>query len=375
MISKIVFRSYLWGISMGFILLSCKGNAQNFSTKNVSRQLISNYYSPDYSNNSRAQDIFSVSSDLLKGNDHTEVIQKAIDANQNILLPNTVILINGKGIKIGSNKKVIFQKNTVIKFLGPANGKFSDIIKIYNAHNVEVINAVVIGSRNNKITQSGQWSAGISVLNSSNIKIINPKISETFGDGIFIGSEDGGFCENVTVSGGWIDVARRNGISITSGKQVLIQNVIISNTYGHDPESGIDIEPSWDKDILENITVSNVCTFNNGSAGISINLNGLSTANAKDIKVANIVIDKHTDLGSRHGFLTSLNNINNRFDVKGNITVKNSNWKSSRDVAYWKTPQDHSINIIFSGIKINDTQKQRDFESSVRKLKNTRLIQ
>lgn len=363
-------------ISLGFILLSCEVIAQGFSTKAVSQQIVTKYYSPDYKSLYYIKDkLYIMGPEVLKGDDHTAVIQKVIDTYENILLPNSTLLINKNGLKIGSGKKIIFQKNTKINFLGPANGSYSDVVKIYEAHDVEIINPIIVGSRNNKLQQSGQWSAGISVLNSKNIKIINPKITDTYGDGIFIGSENGGFSENVIVNGGWIDQARRNGISITSGKQILVQNILISNTYGHDPESGIDIEPSWDKDILENILIKNVYTYNNGSAGISVNLNGLSTDNSKDAKITNILIDGHTDSGSRHGFLTSLNNIKNKFDVTGNITVKNSSWQSSRDIAYWRTPQDHRINIIFSKIEIDNKQKKQDFENSVQKLKNTKLSQ
>ncbi|MDC8105106.1 hypothetical protein ACNFU2_09375 [Chryseobacterium sp. PTM-20240506] len=372
---KKINQTYILGIFCGF-LISCKGSAQNFSIKNVSQNLISKYYSPNYTNEYyKNSNIFfvGVDSSFLKENDHTDIIQKAIDNNENILLPDATLFINKNGLKIGSNKRIIFQKNTKIKFLGPAHERFSDILKIYNVHNVEIINAVIVGSRNNKIEQTGQWSAGISILNSKNIKIVNPKISETYGDGIFIGSEDGGFSEEVIVSGGWVDSARRNGISITSGKNVKVQNILISNTYGHDPESGIDIEPSWYKDILENISVQNVYTFNNGSAGISVNLNALGADELKDAKITSILIEGHTDFGSRHGFLTSLNAEKNKFDTAGNIIIKNAEWISSRDIAYWKTPQEHRVNIIFSRIKINDTQKLQDFELNVRKSKNIKL--
>ncbi|MCJ7932994.1 MAG: right-handed parallel beta-helix repeat-containing protein [Chryseobacterium sp.] len=376
MMYKDIFQLFFLRISLGFVLLSCDGFAQGFSTKVVSQQIVSKYYSPNYKSQYYTTDpIFIVGPELLKGDDHTAVIQKIIDTHPNILLPNTTILINKNGLKIGSDKKIVFQKNTKIKFLGPANGSYSDVVKIYDAHNVEVINPIIVGSRNSNLEQSGQWSAGISVLNSKNIKIINPRITETYGDGIFIGSENGGFSENVTIYGGWIDIARRNGISITSGKNIKVQNILISNTFGHDPESGIDIEPSWDKDILENIVVNNVCTFNNGSAGISINLNGLSTNDIKKAKATNILIDGHTDIGSRHGFLTSLNVTQDMFDATGNIIIKNADWKLSRDVAYWKTPQDHRVNITFSRIKIDNVQKQRDFESSIKKTQNIKLTQ
>ncbi|MBW7676640.1 glycoside hydrolase family 28 protein [Chryseobacterium chendengshani] len=356
------------------IIWSSNFSTQIFSQKYVPQKLLSQYYQPNFTSNYyNLKDIFHIKKNILNGRDETVIIQKIIDNNNIVLLPNTTIYINKNGLKIGSNKKILFQKNTKIKFLGGTRGKLSDVLKIYNAKNVEIINAVIVGSRNNNINQSGQWNGAISVLNSSNVTIINPKITESYGDGITIGSEDGGFSENVLVSGGWIDTSRRNGISITSGKKITVQNIFVSNTYGQEPESGIDIEASWNKDVLLDINVKNVCTFNNSSTGISINLNGLATDKSKDVKFTSITIDGHTDIESRHGLLTSLNTIPHTFDTKGSILIKNANWKSSREISYWKSSKDHSINITFSNIKIDDIQKKNYFENSIKNLKNIKL--
>ncbi|CAD7811333.1 hypothetical protein CHRY9390_02339 [Chryseobacterium aquaeductus] len=365
-IFRLVIVLLIWSISF---------NAQSFAKKNVPQNLIDKYYQPNYTSNFyKLKNIKIVQKSVLKGKDHTEVLQRILNTYQIILLPNETIFINKNGLKIGSNKKLLFQKNTKIKFLGGTEGKLSDVLKIYDAKNVEIINPVIIGSRYLKTEQTGQWNGGISVLNSSNVTIINPKITESFGDGITIGSEDGGFSENVIVKGGWIDTARRNGISITSGKNVTVQNILVSNTYEHEPEAGIDIEASWNKDRLEDIFIKDVCTYNNSSMGISINLNGLATDKIQEVKFTSITIDGHEDIESRHGLLTSLNTVPRTFDTNGYIIVKNVSWKESREISYWKSQQNHSINITFSNVRIDDLQKKVQFENSIKNLKNIKLL-
>ncbi|WP_262148530.1 right-handed parallel beta-helix repeat-containing protein [Chryseobacterium foetidum] len=358
----------------GLFFLSLNIKAQEFTVTNVPVSLVVQYLKTSDPNISKIKNLFPADKKFRNSKDHTAVVQKIIDANKVIVLPDFKIFINSKGLKIGSDKKIIFRKNSAIQSVGFANGRFSDVVKIYNAENVEIVNAVIVGNRYSKTkSQTGQWSAGISVLNSKNIKVTNAKISNTFGDGIFIGSEDGGFSENVVVESGWINKARRNGISVTSAKNVVLKNILISNTYGHDPQCGVDIEPSWEKDVLNNISLKNIYTFHNQVAGIAINLNEFNRQKASDIKTVDIVIENHTDEGSRHGFLTSLNTDNLPHDAQGLIKIKNAEWKQNQS-SYWFTPNKHSINIEFSGIEIQDLKQKTDFESKVKNLHNVKLI-
>lgn len=356
------------------VFMSFNTKAQEFSVKSLPVSLVNQFLKPSNLNIGKVTNLFPTDRKFRNLRDHTAIVQKIVDGNKVIVLPDYKIYINSKGLKIGSGKKLIFRKNSSVQFIGFAMGKFSDVIKIYNAENVEIINAAIIGSRYSKAkSQTGQWSAGISVLNSKNIKIINAKISDTFGDGIFIGSEDGKFSENVTVEGGWINKARRNGISVTSAKNVILKNILISNTYGHDPQCGIDIEPSWEKDILNSISLINIYTFHNQVAGISINLNEFDRQKASDVKTVDINIENHTDEGSRHGFLTSLNTKDQPFDTQGLIRIKNAEWKENQS-PYWFTPNRHSIKIEFSGIVINDFQYKKDFENKIKSRENVKLI-
>ncbi|KQS93121.1 right-handed parallel beta-helix repeat-containing protein [Chryseobacterium sp. Leaf394] len=358
----------------GLFILSLNVKAQEFKVTEIPVSLVGQYLKTSNPNISKIKNLFPADRKFKNSKDHTAVVQKIIDANKVIFLPDFKIFINSKGLKIGSDKKIIFRKNSSIQSVGFANGRFSDVVKIYNAQNVEIVNAVIVGNRYSKTkSQTGQWSAGIAVLNSKNVTISNAKISDTFGDGIFIGSEDGGFSENVVVDGGWINKARRNGISVTSAKNVVLKNILISNTYGHDPQCGIDIEPSWEKDIVNNILLKNIYTFHNQVAGIAINLNEFNRQNASNIKKVDITIDKHTDEGSRHGLLTSLNTEDLPHDAQGLIKIKNADWRQNQ-VPYWFTPNRHSIKIEFSGIVIDHLQKKKDFETKVKNIENVKLI-
>ena len=368
--------NFLFIIAICFLLLSCKSNAQNGRTQNSApKELIDLYLKPNWNLNGTKPNLFPTDSKFKKSKDHTDIVQKIINENKVVVLPDFRLFINSKGLKIGSNKTIVFQKNSSISFIGVANGRLSDVVKIYDAENVNLVNPVVIGSRYSKTkTQTGQWSAGICILNSKDVKITNANISSTFGDGIFIGSENGGYSENVSIEGGYINKARRNGISVTSAKKVLLKDVLISNTYGHDPESGIDLEPSWEKDILNDITLQNIYTFHNNAAGISINLNAFNKQSKSEIKTVKIQIVDHKDDGSRHGLLTSLNTDDALYDANGSIKIKNSSWKNN-EKPYWFTKNKHSIELIFSNIKIDDSAQKKSFEESLKEIPNVKTVE
>ncbi|MFH6944320.1 right-handed parallel beta-helix repeat-containing protein [Flavobacterium sp. FlaQc-50] len=281
--------------------------------------------------------------------DYTNKLQDAINKYSVVVMPNFPILINSKGLFIPSNRKIYFNQNSIILFKGPAIGRLNDIIKIYNASNVKVYNANIIGSRNEKSDQKGEWSAGICILNSSNIEINNFQIKDTWGDGVFVGSEDGNVSSNVVVKNGFIDRARRDGISITSADNLLVDSVFISNTFGTLPMSGIQIEPSLHKETIKNINLSNIYTYNN-PGGIVVNLQSFSIKKSAQKEVA-IKVLNYTDEGSNYSFGTSINDDESIKNPMGTITISNAVFKNPKKDFYWRNSSKYEVKVIFNKIK------------------------
>lgn len=272
--------------------------------------------------------------------DYTFIIQKVINSNDFIVFPKKTLLINKKGLMIPSNKILFFQKESQLKFLGPADSRKSDILKIYNSSNVKIYNLSIVGSRYRKINQKGEWSAGVAILNSKNIGIYNFKIEKTFGDGIIIADKS----SKVVIKNGWIDTARRDGISITSADDVSISNVLISNTYGTLPQCGIQIEPNFYSDDIKNINISNIIGYNNSNATFNINLGPLNLDYKNEMKEVSVKIKDVSDYysGLCLGFV--MNPDNKKYKPKGIITIKNVKATKSKNF-YWKDDGEHNIVI------------------------------
>lgn len=261
--------------------------------------------------------------------DYTAYIQKGMDENTNVLMPNFPILINEKGVSAKSNCGIIFKPHSSL-IMKPNSLTYYVILKVFNASNVTIESPVIVGERNQHIGNKGEWGMGIQITASKNIKINSPIISNCWGDGIYIGGDEKTTCDNIKIINAKIDNCRRNGISITDGINIQIIKPIISNMNGAMPMSGIDIEPNNDKATIDNILISNPITLSNESCGIIISLQQLP---AETSKIVRIKIDNHIDKQSRIAFYLSSfrGNYENKIALSGLIEVNNPKWYNNKN--------------------------------------------
>lgn len=264
--------------------------------------------------------------------DYTYYIQKAIDENKNVVLPNFPILINDTGVKLRSNSKVFFDRKSKL-ILKPSAKERYNMLLIKRAKDVQIFNPVLVGDRDYHKGVKGQWGHGIGIEDSENIEILNVDISNTWGDGIYLRPTKNNVGGNIYIKYGAIDNARRNGISIISAEGLVIDSIQISNSNGHNPASGIDVEPNR-KHIhsIIDVNLKNIFTYNNERDGIVISLGNLIGSNVGEFVTLTIL--NHKDENSRLGLLFpkahSAKVTNKDKPLKGKITIENESWFNTR---------------------------------------------
>lgn len=163
-------------------------------------------------------------------------------------------------------------------------------------------NGIVRGDKFTHLDDKYEWGMGISVLNSNNVRIYDVKVDQCWGDCIFID----GNSQNIHVSNCTLDNGRRQGISVISGDNIIIENCLITNVGGTPPQCAIDVEPDKDKTvgsvIIRNITVA-------GCVGGIMSWGSAPGAEIKSIELYNCYV-KGTD-ESRRGVPYSFNGTNN----------------------------------------------------------------
>ncbi|WP_223634638.1 S-layer homology domain-containing protein [Planococcus sp. 4-30] len=212
----------------------------------------------------------------------TGFIQEAINSQSEqgggrVFFPKGTYLIDAvKSIVLKDNITLEFEKGAVLKAL-PNSEEHYQILRIHDVNNVNIVGAAeIVGERQEHQGKAGEWGFGISIKGSNNIVIENVKVSNCWGDGIYIGSTaNQRFNENIKITNPVLNNNRRQGISVISAINLYISNAVITNTNGTPPQSGIDIEPNSSIEQIKNINISNLSTENNNGYGLIVSLKQL----------------------------------------------------------------------------------------------------
>ncbi|MCJ7933009.1 MAG: hypothetical protein MUW56_05075 [Chryseobacterium sp.] len=263
----------------------------------------------------------------MKGDvDYTKYLQQAFNENKEIIMPNFPIAVSYTGITVPSDRIITFQKNSSLIVLPNDQPKYQALL-VSNVKNVKIINPNLVGERDQHMNSNGEWGMGINIISSNDVNVINPNIKNFWGDGIYIGrsGKQQSYCNRVRISGGVLDNNRRNGISVISGKDIIIENMTIKNTNGTNPMAGIDLEPNLNDEYLYNINLNNIKTINNKVDGIKVVFHKFTNKNNVLVN-----IDNHIDEGSQNPLtLVGVDNVNTG-DFTGTLNYTNSKWNNAK---------------------------------------------
>lgn len=254
--------------------------------------------------------------------DDTNAINAAVTAAYNggggtVWVPNGTYMIRtsawGGGINMKSNTSLYLASGAVLKQIANSyDGSY--IVAVKDISNVTITGGTIIGDRHTHTGTSGEWGMGIDIEGSTNITISNITVQDCWGDGIYIGSSySKTYSQNVTVQNAIIDGNRRNAIAVISAKQLTIKDSTVSNTDGTMPGSGIDMEPNYSNEFMQDVTIQNIKSYNNGVDGSPFGgwamdiWFGCGTENPDVTPKTNvsIKISNVTDSGSYRGLFTT----------------------------------------------------------------------
>ncbi|MFA6246259.1 MAG: right-handed parallel beta-helix repeat-containing protein [Mucilaginibacter sp.] len=255
----------------------------------------------------------------------TDRINNAIDwasyTNENtvIISGGTFLIDAGKEVSLNDNTHLIIAAFSKLKKYRVDAGDYT-IVGLRNVANVIIDGGGdIVGERDEHTAPGGEHGFGINVAGSTNVVIDNIRISECWGDGIYIGggTAEVGQPNNILVSRVVCNHNRRQGMSITNADGVKVSNSSFTNTGGTAPEAGIDIEPNANQTVanvmidncqcnanegsgilmfanpensfIHNISCMNLSTTNNGGKGIDVASNSLGRIKNIDIVNASSV--------------------------------------------------------------------------------------
>lgn len=242
----------------------------------------------------------------------TEEIQNILDSYREIMFVNGVFNVNPLFIK--SNTVIYMSPNTIIQ----ANigfGANDCVLTMKDVSNITIYGNHAIVKMLKSEYATGEWRHGVYMLSANNITINDFHSNDSGGDGFYIGaSTPTGFCDGIVLNNCFSDNNKRQGLSITSGKNIYVYGGKYSGTIGANPQFGIDIEPNLATNFIENVNLIGVKTSNNSGGGISVVPNQL-------VNTISINITDCISIDDRMGLFFT--NPHDSIKLSGNITVNN----------------------------------------------------
>ena len=213
------------------------------------------------------QNVIALTNPKMKNDVHVAVGNYLVNVDKNgqaclLITDNTKFILNGC-IRLLPNS---FTTYYILNVEG-------DNVKISGT-------GTIVGDKHTHTGKKGEWGMGINLKKATNVSISGLTIKDCWGDCIYIGNKS----ENVLVEKCTLDHGRRQGISVTSGNYITLQDLKIKNVGGTNPEYGIDIEPNANG-IVDNIHIKNV-SIDNCKGGIQV------YGRAKGAYVGNVTINK-----------------------------------------------------------------------------------
>lgn len=184
--------------------------------------------------------------------DDTAAIQAAINSlpstGGTVTVPAGTYRINAlKSINLRSHVRLKMDPTAQLVAI-PNNQTRSYVVKAWHVNNVEIVGGSIVGERARHIGSSGEWGMGLDIRASSKVYAHDLKVSNCWGDGIYIGATGSAGhavrATDITLNHVTSTGNRRQGLSFGPVQRVYVVNSAFVNTSGTAPQAGIDIEPS-----------------------------------------------------------------------------------------------------------------------------------
>lgn len=230
--------------------------------------------------------------------DSTEALQAAIDSKaKTVVVPYMGAPWIVRPIRLRGNLELVFDPGVlVLAKRGEFKGGGDSLFEAADCENIAIRGYGATLRMWKKDYQAppyekAEWRTGISVSGCKHVLIEGVRIESTGGDGFYIGATSAHpWCEDVTIRNCTAIDNHRQGISVITAQDLLIEHCEFSGTSGTAPQAGIDFEPNSAHERLVNCVVRNCVFQDNAGAAMQIYLKPLdATSRPISIRFENCV--------------------------------------------------------------------------------------
>ena len=294
--------------------------------------------------------------------DSTEILQKALDSGaRKIVIDRQKSPWITRPLFGRSNCEIVFEHGVeVVAKKGEYLGTTDSLLAFRSAENVKIsgYGATLRMHRADYAAapyQKAEWRMNIKLLSCRNVTVEGLTLLESGGDGVYVGVDGkNGPCRDIVLRDLVCDRHYRQGISVISVCNLLIERCVLSNTGGTSPSAGIDFEPNHAREELSGIVMKDCVVTDNKGVGIEFYLGQLDES-SKPISAQ--IVNCRTS-GNRSGFWLSNGRATKTSCVRGEISCENCTFENERGSAIQvKGKPKGSVVVSFEKCHFYDDQK------------------
>lgn len=268
--------------------------------------------------------------------DSTEILQKALDSGaRKIVVDKQASPWITRPLFVRSNSEIVFERGVeVVAKKGAFLGKCDSLLTLDRAENVKVsgYGATLRMHRADYAAPpytKAEWRMSINLRSSRNVTIEGLSLVESGGDGVYVGvaGKKGGPCRDIVLRDLVCDRQYRQGISVISVRNLLIERCVLRNTGGTPPAAGIDFEPNHPSEELDGIVMRDCTISDNRGTGLAFYFGQLDSTS----KPVSIKIENCRSSGNACGF--GLSNGRRETFVRGRVACEGCTFENERGYA------------------------------------------
>lgn len=220
--------------------------------------------------------------------DATAILQAAINSRcPQLILDNMGQPWKVQALNLVSNQEIDFAPGVKVVAKPGAFQIGGSLINIIGRQNVilrgDPYHMALLRMNKDDYTQppyrKSEHRNGLNIIGCRNVVVEHLYISQTGGDGVYLGSGRGSVpCTGIHLNHVICDSNYRQGISIINAQNVLVEHCQFRNTRGTPPADGVDLEPNTPQERLVNIVFRNCLTSGNYSCGYAVYIKRLRAA-------------------------------------------------------------------------------------------------
>ncbi|MFB3785677.1 MAG: hypothetical protein ACE15F_04835 [bacterium] len=216
--------------------------------------------------------------------DVTDSLQAAIDSGaKTVFVPYMGSPWITRPVRLRGGQEIILEPGVVIQAKrGEFKGKSDCLLKAEDQNDITIRGYGATLRMWKKDYQGpdyakGEWRMTLAFTGCKRIRVEGLRCESSGGDGVYIGSsERNHWCEDVVIRDVICLDNYRQGISVISAVNLLIENCTLAQTRGTAPGSGIDLEPDLPGERMVNCMVRNCVVEDNEGHAILIYLKPLT---------------------------------------------------------------------------------------------------